>query len=259
MDSHSEGRQTKAIGQDAHAEGQLTTAEGQYSHSEGQNTLASGVSAHAEGGSSQATGARSHAEGQGTLASGANAHAEGNETKAIGSNSHAEGQGSIAYGLYSHAGGYDSTTGVLKEDGTVEANSGSYALSYGYRTSAKGKGAVALGRDTVATDDYQTVVGSFNDPTVKNARFVVGTGTTAGNLKNGFIVYKDGHVSVGKGGTSENDLVTVSQLNSTGAQLSNIHFPQTYKVISTSSSGGWYQIAKGSNIKSVSGIFKVTA
>jgi anti-sigma factor ChrR (cupin superfamily) len=94
----------------------------------------------------------------------------------------------------------------------------------------------------------------------------VGVGTADNARKNGLAVYADGRVRAGKGGTSGNDLVTVDQLNNTVdqinntvGQLNNTHFPQTNKIISTSNSEGWYQIAKGSNIKPVSGIFKVTA
>lgn len=278
--AHSEGQGTEASGSRSHAEGFSTNASGQAAHSEGYRTISSNVgshsegvdtqatakashaeglnskataqSSHAEGYNSTASGENSHAEGYITTASGIDAHTEGRNTVASGQQSHAQGSQSKAYGNYSHAGGLGATTGILNEDGTVVTNSGAYAFSHGYQTSAKARGSVALGRDTTATEDYQTVVGSFNDTSIENARFVVGTGTNANNLKNGLVVYTDGHVSAGKGGASGNDLVTVDQLN-------NTYFSQTKKVISTSSSIGWYQIAKGSNIKPVSGIFKVTA
>jgi hypothetical protein len=98
----------------------------------------------------------------------------------------------------------------------------------------------------------QFLAGQFADTSDTNIMAAIGVGTTNNARKNGLAVYADGRVRAGKGGTSGNDLVTVDQLN-------NTHFPQTTKVISTSNSEGWYQIAKGSNIKPVSGIFKVTA
>ncbi len=194
--AHAEGGNSQATGMRSHAEGLNTIASGANSHTEGSSTKASSDNAHAEGSNTNASGGNAHAEGSSTVASGGNSHAEGGGTKAVGNNSHAEGQSSIAYGNYSHAGGMNSTTGILNEDGTVVTNSGAYAFSHGYQTAAKGRGSVALGRDTIATEEFQTVVGSFNDPTAKDARFVVGTGDKASNLKNGFIVYKDGRAAV---------------------------------------------------------------
>lgn len=206
--SHAEGSSSQATGLRSHAEGLSTIASGANSHAEGSSTKASADNAHAEGSNTNASGGNAHAEGRETAASGTNAHAEGQQTKAIGNNSHAAGQGSTAYGLYSYAGGMNSTTGILNDDGTVVTNSGAYAFSHGYQTAAKGRGSVALGRDTIATDEFQTVIGSFNDPTVKNARFVVGTGDKANNLKNGFIVYKDGRAAVLADPINDMDLAT---------------------------------------------------
>ena len=219
--SHAEGAESKALGKYSHAEGDGTVAyysghsEGKYSkaigyhsHAEGYQTRAEGMDSHAEGRTTKAIGQDSHAEGLLTEAKGTNSHAEGENTQAIGNQSHSAGSGSIAYGSNSYAGGMNSTTGMLDAEGKVETGSGAYAFAHGYQTEARGKGSVALGRDTIATDAFQTVVGSFNDPTVENARFVVGIGDKASNLKNGFVVYEDGRAAVEKDPTNDMDVAT---------------------------------------------------
>jgi len=89
--SHSEGRNTQAIGNSSHTEGQDTIANSNFAHAEGYKTEASGSAAHAEGGSTKATNETAHAEGQTTIASGKASHAEGRRSIASGNYSHAEG------------------------------------------------------------------------------------------------------------------------------------------------------------------------
>lgn len=104
--AHSEGKDTKAIGDMAHAEGQNSKAVNLASHAEGSDTLSSGEQAHAEGWKSKATGPRAHAEGQKTEATELGAHAEGDGTVAGNKAAHAEGYNTQALGGFSHAEGW---------------------------------------------------------------------------------------------------------------------------------------------------------
>ena len=121
---------------------------GAYSLAEGNNTIASGSYSHAEGSGTIASVGNSHAEGQYTTASGANSHAEGNSTTASGNSSHAEGNGTTASGMFSHAEG----------NNTIAIGSQSHAQNF----------------YTVATENYQTVIGKCNAVDT-----ISGSGTTA--------------------------------------------------------------------------------
>lgn len=241
--AHAEGRDTKAIGGLAHAEGFSTNASGQAAHAEGYRTISGNIGSHSEGVDTQATakashaeglnskataqsshaegynntagGENAHAEGYTTTANGLDAHSEGRNTVASGKQSHAQGLQSKAYGDYSHAGGHTSQTGKLSSDGslgTTASTSGAYAFAHGFQAKAEARGSVALGRDVIANEEFQVVVGAFNDTSKNKVAFAVGTGTNSSSLKNGLTVYKDGRVEVGKGGVNENDLATVGQL-----------------------------------------------
>ena len=177
--SHAEGRSTKALSDAAHAEGYFTLSGGYYNKDDNGNYLdadgnittenlaktytdALTAYTHAEGAFTQAAGRNTHAEGEETLAQGNASHAEGSLTKATGAGSHAEGKNTLASGIYSHA--------------------------EGQNTVASGQCTHAGGRNTVANEDYQTVVGKFNDPrNTYYKAFIVGTGTE-GAVKDGFSV-----------------------------------------------------------------------
>ena len=109
---------------------------------------------------STATGLYSLANGDSVNATGNHSHAEGNATTASGSWSHADGQG----------------------------------------TQATGIGSWANGQYTKSDNDYQTVVGKYNnyadDEYHADALFEVGVGTNIANRINGFQVLKNGDVRV---------------------------------------------------------------
>ena len=106
------------------AEGYDTIANGKYAHAEGQETMSSGESAHAEGYGSIASGNCSNARGRYTKATGANSTAQGIRSAAIGSNSFAGGNGCIA----------------------------------GHTNS------IAHGLENITSEENQTVIGRYNDP-----------------------------------------------------------------------------------------------
>jgi hypothetical protein len=202
--SHAEGGNSQATGIRAHAEGLNTIASGDNSHTEGSSTKSEGENSHTEGVSTKASGSNAHAEGSSTVASGINSHAEGSSTKATGSNSHAAGNSTIAAGDHSYAGGLSS-----------EVTTGSYyAFAHGYQAKAAKKGSFALGRDVTTTNDFQTVVGSFNDTSVKNANFVVGAGSSESNRKNSFVSYTDGRAAIGADPKNPLDVATKQYVDS---------------------------------------------
>lgn len=154
IDSHAEGRRTKAVTRQAHAEGDCTVAgnvdintsdaspigdypSGTAAHSEGIYTNAKGTAAHSEGYKSRATGNMSHAEGYETIANGICAHAEGEATRARTVGSHAEGKNTEA----------------------GEENGQSYCHAEGVETKAYGRGSHAEGDNTVAEGQYSHAEG----------------------------------------------------------------------------------------------------
>lgn len=237
--THAEGSETVALGKAAHTEG-IDTYAGYAGHAQNKSTKAIGLHSHAQNYYATAKGDNSDAGGYGTKANGKNSVTRGEYTEADGKNAIANGQKTKAKGDNSDAGGFETET------------EGLYSFGRGYQNKAKHKGSALFGRNHTSSRDMQFLAGQFADTSDTNIMAAVGVGTSNNARKNGLAVYADGRVRAGKGGTSGNDLVTVDQLN-------NTHFPQTNKVISTSNSEGWYQIAKGSNIKPISGIFKVTA
>lgn len=96
LNSHAEGFQTAAIGDESHAEGYNTTTKGAYSHAEGEKTTAMGLSSHAEGCDTEAGEAYSHVEGFHTSTQGVAAHAEGDNTIAGSDYQHVQGKYNIA-------------------------------------------------------------------------------------------------------------------------------------------------------------------
>lgn len=161
LNSHAEGFQTAAIGDESHAEGYNTTTKGAYSHAEGEKTTAMGLSSHAEGCDTEAgeayshvegfhtstQGVAAHAEGDNTIAGSDYSHAEGSFSKIIsGCASHVEGKSNICYSRYSHIEGYKNTCGENGEDEKY----------YGYISHVEGEGNSVRG-------SYSHIEGSKND------------------------------------------------------------------------------------------------
>lgn len=111
-----------------------------------------------------------HAEGFMNWAKARYTHVEGIRTQALEEGAHAEGYESKATGMYSHA--------------------------EGYTTTASGKYSHASGYNTLATTEAQTAIGKYSVQD-DNAMFIVGTGTSWNQKKNGFTVNKDDSITVG--------------------------------------------------------------
>lgn len=171
--AHAEGYGTQALGRYAHVEG-LSTIAYYSAHSEGKDTKAIGDMTHAEGYNSKAVNLASHAEGCDTLSSGAQAHAEGWKSEATGPIAHAEGQKTKATGLGAHAEG----------DSTVAG--GNAAHAEGYNTQALGGFSHAEGWGTIANAgvNAQHVQGRWNEPLPAPYVHIVGHGTSDTNRKN---------------------------------------------------------------------------
>lgn len=108
---------------------------------------------------------------------------------ASGTNSFATGYRTKAHGNYSTATGAQS-----KSSGYASTAMGSFARS-------SGRFSVALGKNTIAPSYGEIVVGAYNDSYSPNSdnvhnsndrAFVVGTGSSNSNRRNGLIVYKNG-------------------------------------------------------------------
>lgn len=178
INSHTEGRWTKALGYATHAEGYKTEALGERSHAEGYKAIAFGNESHAEGLQTEAKGQNSHAEGRGVKAIGLNAHAEGCSTEAHGISSHTEGLGTITgtEGEASHAEGYKaeatsfaahaeghSTKAIAEAShveglGTIASALASHAE--GQHTYAQGVSSHAEGNSTKASGDNSHAEGN---------------------------------------------------------------------------------------------------
>lgn len=123
---------------------------GKYSLRVGENNVASGITSFASGESTTASGGNSHTEGYRTIASGLSSHAEGERTEATGEIAHAEGYYTDATGKWSHA----------------EGNA----------SKATGHASHASNLNTIADQEAQTAVGSYNTANNVGNLFVVGNG-----------------------------------------------------------------------------------
>ena len=123
---------------------------GEYSLRVGENNVASGITSFASGESTTASGGNSHTEGYRTIASGLSSHAEGEHTEATGDLAHAEGYYTDATGTWSHA----------------EGNA----------SKATGQASHASNLNTIADQQAQTAVGSYNTANNVGNLFVVGNG-----------------------------------------------------------------------------------
>lgn len=181
--SHSEGNKTGALGTNSHAEGLKSVAQGSVSHAEGSDTKSFGEASHTEGANTVTQGYASHAEGDGAQAIGNSSHAEGYESIAHGVAAHTEGRSNEAYGDFSHAEGmYSHANGEASHAG----GRGAYTNAHG---------AFAHGDEVIATADFQTVFGRFNE-TDDEAAFIVGNGESDEARNNAFVIKQDGKVVV---------------------------------------------------------------
>lgn len=250
--SHAEGDNSVALGNDSHAEGQSTVSYGVASHSEGHETQAIGNNAHSEGYQTEGRAAISHSEGVKTIVkdnyiivnagetpepvptptpepstdeqkdavNGMGAHAEGHSTYVLGCGSHAEGDTTKAYGRFSHSEGRSTVAGELikrkTEDGkdyyTPNQNK-QFQHAEGESTHAIGHASHTGGLGTVANEDYQNVVGKYNE-NKQDTLFEVGNGTGPDELRsNAFEVHEDGRITVGASATQDMDAVTLKQMS----------------------------------------------
>jgi hypothetical protein len=186
MNSHAEGRQTRAQGIGSHAEGYggAGYASGNYSHAEGQATIAYGAGSHAEGYQTNASGDYCHAEGQDTYVTtlGDYSHAEGHFTKVDNRYAHAEGYGTLASNLYAHAEGY-LTTGsgqASHAEGISTTASGNHSHAEGSGSIASGGASHAEGQLTLASGIYAHAEGYLTTASAY-ASHAEGQNTTAGS------------------------------------------------------------------------------
>ena len=150
----------------------------------------------AEGNGTSATGEHSHAEGSGTEATDYSAHAEGWQTKATADSAHAEGYRSIASGEASHAEGSADYYETSKTWGNTRTTASGFAShAEGIATLASGKASHAGGHGTIASGDYQTVIGTYNAVDL-DALFIIGNGTSDTNRSNALVVKKNGDVYI---------------------------------------------------------------
>lgn len=189
VNSHAEGKGTKAVGNYSHAEGLRTNARGVNSHAEGQETEAVGDYSHAEGFQTHANKNNSHAEGRITVADGGASHAEGGETQASGDYSHAEGQKTVASGSNSHTEGYNTkaTKSNSHAEGKKTEASGDNSHAEGDSTVASGINSHAEGLWTVTKEVGGHVAGKYN-AVVANGLFNFGIGSSNDKRKSAMII-----------------------------------------------------------------------
>ncbi len=158
------GDLSKAIGLYSIAMGQTTTASGHASIAMGQQTTASGITSTAMGYLTNASGDYSTSIGRGTLAS-------GERSTAMGGGTFASGFASTAMGYFTNA-------------------SGDYSTTVGHFTKAKSYASVSLGQFN-DTSSISSTLWNLDDPV-----FIIGNGTSSGNLTNAFTVLKNAKTGI---------------------------------------------------------------
>ena len=163
-----------------------TDSIGDYSVVMGSNSMAQGTSSISLGASNKSYGYNSVTIGRANTATGQNAIVLGYNNEASGGYSVSLGRSNVSGALYSVTLGYNNLSSgnfAFAANAYNEAQ-GRYSAAMGYnnRTSF---GATALGR-------YNDDTGSANSWVSTDALFTVGNGTSSGNRKNAFVVYKDG-------------------------------------------------------------------
>ena len=171
------------------------------------NSVATGTNSVALGTETQATSNSAMSEGNKTTASGWYSHAEGNSTKATATGAHAEGRNTNATGDYSHAeGGYTYATNTYAHAGGVDCR-------------ANGVNSFAHGKNLYAKENNQFVIG-YNNKDNANALFIIGNGADGASRTNALEVLDDGRVKSYGTPYENEDLATVTYVNS---KLSDIN------------------------------------
>ena len=215
-----------AIGGKSIARGKYAVALGNNCKATGMNTFATGEKADATGYAAVALGGECNvASGNYGIASGSHSVASAYMSRAIGIRCEASGPSSIAVGTDAKASGFHSLAIGLKAEAKDNSSvaigrkcqaTGFASFAAGIGAKANGQRSVSIGWNTIAANDCQTVLGSYNNvDSDKNAIFMVGIGTTEENRRNGLVVRKDGRVSVGADPTSEMDVVTKQYFDKT--------------------------------------------
>lgn len=181
------------IGTFSFAHGSNSTANGEYSHAEGNETLASGDYTHAEGYQTQANKAYSHVEGEYNIINneGVAAHAEGYQNTVGAPHAHAEGYHNYIdnldiqteQGFYSHAEG----------EGNQIYAKGAHAEGAYNIIKSEANYAHVGGYKNIATNEYQCVIGKFNDDGATDSTdilFTVGNGSDESARSNALELYE---------------------------------------------------------------------
>ena len=148
-----------------------------------ENNIASGNYAIAMGSASQATNTNSIAIGKNVVSSGEGSVAIGNTVSSQVLTS--SGLGSVAMGASTQA-----LASAATAFGAFSIASGGNSFAIGHTSKAKGNCAMALGKEVIASINYQTAVGAYNaEDSV--AKFVVGAGTSNTARANAFTTGKD--------------------------------------------------------------------
>ena len=201
IQSFAGGYGSEALGYASFAYGQHCIATGERSFCFGYENIASGNESTVFGANNVASAEYSTAFGYKNTASGIESTAFGRNTVASGKYSTAFGFGNTASGLYSIAMGYGTvaseTATFAAGYGTIASGghstalgrnteaSGSVSFASGCKTNAVASYSVAMNEGTMSNVRNQTVVGSYNDPSVASALFVVGNGWGESKDENG--------------------------------------------------------------------------
>ena len=253
---HSEGRNTKALGEHAHSEGHSTQAIGNQSHAQGHSSKAIGVNSTAGGQSAEARGKVTEAVGYYAKAIGDYSSAHGNCVVAIGGGSRIMGSGSAIYhgeltkqavdAHWAANKNINAATGYNAVNiGTNSLAAGPISTVAGDRTHATGESSMAINRETLASGKFSFAAGQGTKATIEaqaafgkfnkedsNALFVVGNGNSSSDPSNALTVNKDGTASIKAGPIKNTDIVNknyvdteikscTNSINDQAAKLSN--------------------------------------
>ncbi len=125
----------------------------------------------------------------------------GENSFAYGFNTLADGYGSMALGA-----GVEASGSLSMAFGASSKSTGSSSISLGTNNVASGQNSIAIGTGIYSTKRHSLVVGSYNvfepcecfGPSIDNALFLVGNGTSFGNRSNAFAVNQNGSI-IGSG------------------------------------------------------------
>ena len=211
--SHSEGQNVLALGNSSHAEGNQTQSVGNYSHAEGYQTISNGEGSHAEGENTFAIGKGAHSEGCGiyelAIIKSGSRNVKEYELKDYLRDSNVIGRYVFCNGVFAQITNYDDTTKIITTSKTLSPNesisginayiiygpiaAGEASHAEGYGTQAFGYLSHAAGNFTQA-DDYQYVIGKWNNWNYDDSAFIIGNGTSITSRANAFRVNYDGKV-----------------------------------------------------------------